>query len=90
MRDKLPIRVWQVLLGGAATAAWEGGARLNWLDPFFFSRPSSIASRAASLVSKGEIWPHLGTTLLEALLAFVLGSLAGVLLGFLLARRDWW
>jgi NitT/TauT family transport system permease protein len=39
------------------------------------------------MLTGGRIWIHLAVTLLEAALAFVLGSMAGVALGLLLARR---
>jgi NitT/TauT family transport system permease protein len=33
------------------------------------------------------IWKHLWVTLIESILAFVLGSIGGVLVGFWFARR---
>ena len=69
---------------------WETSSRLRWVDPFFFSRPTDIAARIMELASSGAIWPHLGATVAEALLSFVLGSLLGVTLGFLLARSTYW
>lgn len=68
---------------------WQGLVTLKILDPFFFSRPSDIAARVWSMLQSGTIWPHLGITVVEALLSFLLGSLAGVTLGFLLARSNW-
>ena len=79
-------RLAQIALGAAALAAWEGGARLGVLDKFFFSRPGDIVVRLWQWIAGGSIWPHLGVTLLEALLAFVIGVVWGVLLGFWLAR----
>lgn len=80
--------VWllRALVGAGFLGAWQVGANVGWLDPFFFSRPTHIAVRVAEWVTSGSLWPHLGTTLLEALLAFVIGSLLGVLVGFTLGR----
>jgi NitT/TauT family transport system permease protein len=57
-----------------------------WLDPFFFSTPSDVAARVVRWFREGTIWRHLWITLVEALLAFAIGSLAGVLVGFWFAR----
>lgn len=73
-------------LAGALLALWELGARAGWVDPFFFSRPTLIAARLAEWFGTVPIWGHLGTTLIEALLAFALGGLLGIVFGFWLGR----
>src|SRR5919201_4611131 len=85
-RDKRII-VWQVAVGAAAVALWEFAATLGWIDPFFVSRPSDIARRIRLWVVSGQIGPHLLITIEEAALAFALGAVLGVAVGFLLARR---
>jgi NitT/TauT family transport system permease protein len=60
------------------------------VDPFFFSSPSSVLVRAWELGSTGRIWIHLGATVAEAGLAFVIGSALGGLCGFALARSPFW
>jgi NitT/TauT family transport system permease protein len=57
------------------------------LDPFFFSTPGDVAQRVVKWVWEGTIWKHLWVTLLEAMLAFVLGSVGGVLIGFWFAQQ---
>jgi NitT/TauT family transport system permease protein len=57
------------------------------LEPFFFSTPADVAARVVRWFREGTIWRHLVTTLVEVLLAFVIGSLAGVLVGFWFARK---
>ncbi len=57
------------------------------LPPFFFSTPADVASQVVSWFASGMIWKHLGITLLESLLAFVIGSTLGVLIGFWFARQ---
>ncbi len=69
---------------------WEGGARLRVLDPFFFSMPSAVAARIVEWGARGTIWPHLGATVAEAVLAFLIGSALGVVCGFALARSPYW
>jgi NitT/TauT family transport system permease protein len=57
------------------------------LPPFFFSTPLDVADRIVKLFASGVIWKHLWVTLSESMLAFVIGSGAGVLVGFWFARQ---
>ncbi|MGM4886945.1 ABC transporter permease [Tardiphaga sp. 20_F10_N6_6] len=57
------------------------------LPPFFFSNPWDVGSQIYSWFASGIIWKHLGITLLESVLAFVIGSTLGVLIGFWFARQ---
>jgi NitT/TauT family transport system permease protein len=55
---------------------------------FFFSTPLDVLARAFRLFATGEIWGHLWITLVETVLAFVIGAAGGILFGFLFARRE--
>ena len=57
------------------------------LPPFFFSNPVDVGSQIVAWFSSGVIWKHLMITLLESVLAFVIGSVGGVLVGFWFARQ---
>src|SRR5487761_1973793 len=57
------------------------------LPPFFFSNPVDVASQIFDWFASGVIWKHLWVTLIESMLAFVLGSFGGVLVGFWFARQ---
>jgi NitT/TauT family transport system permease protein len=57
------------------------------LPPFFFSTPLDVFNQVVSWFASGMIWKHLGITLLESVLAFVIGSTLGVLIGFWFARQ---
>ena len=65
---------------------WELGADLKWFDPFILSSPSRIAATVARLYQDGSLWLHIGTTLLETVLGFLLGTILGALFAVLL----WW
>ncbi|MGC1092733.1 MAG: ABC transporter permease, partial [Pseudolabrys sp.] len=52
------------------------------LPPFFFSNPVDVAKQIATWFASGVIWKHLWVTLIESILAFVFGSIGGVLIGF--------
>jgi NitT/TauT family transport system permease protein len=82
----------QLLVALAAVLLWQlfttvpiGGAKL--LPPFFFSTPSDVAARIVKWFVEGTIWKHLWITLVESVLAFIIGSVAGVLIGFWFAQQ---
>lgn len=81
--------VWQTLLGLLLLSTWEVLSRVGVLDKFFFSRPTEVVRRILQWAMTGSLWPHLATTLCEALLSFVLGGILGIGVGFLLARVRW-
>jgi NitT/TauT family transport system permease protein len=54
---------------------------------FFFSTPSAVVTQIWRWFVEGSIWYHLWITLLEAMLAFVIGSVAAILIGFWFARQ---
>ena len=54
---------------------------------FFFSTPVAVLSRTWTQLTGTEIYWHLGITLTETVLAFVIGSAAGILFGFAFARN---
>jgi NitT/TauT family transport system permease protein len=57
------------------------------LPPFFFSNPLDVAKQVVEWFVTGVIWKHLWVTLSESVLAFVIGSLGGILVGFWFARQ---
>jgi NitT/TauT family transport system permease protein len=82
----------QFLVAAAALALWHVLTTHQFLgryllDPFFFSTPADVAARVVRWFREGTIWRHLVVTLVEVLLAFTIGSFAGVLVGFWFARK---
>jgi NitT/TauT family transport system permease protein len=74
-----------VLWHGLTTVPVNGGKPL--LDPFFFSTPIDVLARTYKDFASGVVWRHLGITLTETVLAFVIGAAGGILIGFWFARR---
>jgi NitT/TauT family transport system permease protein len=60
------------------------------VDPFFFSNPNRILRRDWQWLRDGTIARHVGVTLYEAVMSFVIGVLLGVVIGFLLGRSRFW
>jgi NitT/TauT family transport system permease protein len=57
------------------------------LPPFFFSNPVDVGTQIVAWFASGVIWKHLWVTLEESILAFVIGSIGGVGIGFWFARQ---
>jgi sulfonate transport system permease protein len=72
---------WELVSGNTR----EGEPAL--VDKFWVSQPSDILARLADWISKGTLWFHMAITLQEMIIGFVIGSIGGVLIGFLLARN---
>ena len=76
---------WHAALLAASFGAWYGLTSTGLLSPFFFGEPLLVLSRLIDWFASGKIFPHLGITLLETLLAFVIGTAAGLAVGLWLA-----
>ena len=83
--------VWRVAILVAFLGLWEAAGRFGWIDPFFYAMPSTIAMRlyewTTEGTSEGPLWYHLYVTMEEALIGFVTGSIAGVVIGVALGRN---
>ena len=89
MRTKL--RVLQVLLLVALFGTWQALTQPGFLPPilwenpdraaFFFGEPFKMFQVIWEWFSSGDIYPHLGITLGETALAFVIGSALGLAIG---------
>jgi NitT/TauT family transport system permease protein len=84
--DRRRLILYQAGVLVALLTGWEAAGYRHLIDPFFFSRPSAIAIRVAEWFVGGSIYRHLWTTALETVLAFLVGSATGVLLGFIFGR----
>lgn len=69
-------------------AVWELGAD-RLFSAFYTSQPSRILAYMWEISVSGVLWEHLFTTLYEVFFGFVGGALAGISLGFILARMRW-
>jgi NitT/TauT family transport system permease protein len=83
----------QLAVAVIAISAWHFLTTLPMDDgkplvpPFFFSTPGDVFWRIVKWFYEGTIWRHLWITLTESALAFVIGSVGGVLVGFWFARQ---
>lgn len=70
----------QILLLVGFFTLWELGARRGWVDAFIVSSPGRVWDTFKNLLGTGELWTHLGTSCLETVVGFLLGTIAGALI----------
>src|SRR6185503_9606320 len=89
------LRLWQLGLFAGVMLAWYVLTSPTLLPPiyfddphkaaFFFGEPVKVASRIWDWFSTGYIYSHLGVTLAETALAFIIGTASGMVMGLWLA-----
>src|SRR5213083_805245 len=94
-RSNRALRFWQAALFLAFLAFWHVATSPTLLPPFyfdnphkaafFFGEPLKVLARTWDWFSSGTIYPHLWVTLLETVLAFVIGTMLGLGMGLWLA-----
>lgn len=83
--DKSKIVIIQIAVLVAFVGLWELSTLLGWVDSFFVSSPSRIIKTFADLW-KQDIMKHIGITLLECVLGFLISTVVGVIVAIVL----WW
>jgi len=84
---RAPLFLYRLLFLFALLLAWYALTASGILPSFFFGRPLVVLRRIAAWFSSGKIYPHLGVTLVETVLAFAIGTILGVAVGLWLGLR---
>ncbi|MDE2364688.1 MAG: ABC transporter permease [Hyphomicrobiales bacterium] len=83
-------KIWTARLAVLAIffALWEWAANTKTIDPILIGRPSGIVAFIWNeIFVTGDLWVDFGYTLLATMLAFGLGSVAGILVGMLFVTQ---
>ncbi len=92
---RLPVQrdwpTWAIMLVQAGiliaiVGLWETGARLGWIDAFFWSQPSTIWNTLLIFCSSGDAGVDIAFTFRSTILGFLVGTIGGSLLGL----SFWW
>lgn len=78
------IASWRTIIFVLFLVLWEVSANLKWIDSFFFSSPSRVARCFVDQIRNNSMLAHIGVTLLETLLSFLLVILFSLLVSTLL------
>jgi NitT/TauT family transport system permease protein len=79
----------RALFLAAILALWQGAVAAGLADAAFVSTPAGVAQSLWHLFRDGEIFPALGTTVLEIVIAFALSVVFGIASAVVLDRNDW-
>ena len=83
--DKLTVILLQIGVLAALIGLWELAAQLGWIDPFITSCPSRIVKTLGG-IDAADLFRHIGYTLLECIVGFIVASAIGILIAVLLWR----
>ena len=65
-----------------AIALWQVAGSAHWFNPLFLPAPSAIARAIYQLAASGALWQHVSASLLRIGVGWLLGTAAGVAVGF--------
>jgi NitT/TauT family transport system permease protein len=85
-KEKRWVRFYQLIIFVLFFLGWEISSQKNWIDPLIFSAPSKIWNLFLDNIKDGSLFMHIGVTLSETVLGFLLGTILGTLLAAVL----WW
>ncbi|HEV7187954.1 MAG TPA: ABC transporter permease [Blastococcus sp.] len=90
-RSQAAVWLGRVALAVIVIGGWQWFTTEGWVDKFFFGQPSEIWNSLVKLFTQGTafgtIWENLWVTAKEAFGGFLLGTLAGVIIGILLGSN---
>jgi NitT/TauT family transport system permease protein len=89
---KASLLLMQIAVAVVIIGFWQVASTTHVIgDPnnlsFFFSTPLAVAGQVWRWFATGTIWHHLWITLSESVLAFAIGSLSAIVIGFWFARK---
>ena len=61
---------------------WQSAGSIGWINPIFLPTPSAIARAIYQLAVSGALWHHLSYSLMRIGTGWLLGTIAGVIVGF--------
>lgn len=83
-RHRILVRVMRVVLLLGFMILWETAVTRGWIDGFIFSSPRRIWNTFLSMVQDGTIAEHVGATLTETTISFLLVVVTGLFFAILL------
>ncbi|MZQ87391.1 ABC transporter permease subunit [Paenibacillus sp. 5J-6] len=85
-KETKQVRLVQLIILLVFFALWEVAGRLKWIDVLLFSFPTKVFKLLWDKLLDGSLLPHVGVTVVETIIGFVLGTLFGTALAVII----WW
>jgi NitT/TauT family transport system permease protein len=90
LRDLRLRQTWVLVVQFSVLAAflglWQFAASWRIIDPFITSQPTAVAQKLLDLTNDGSLGYHVAITVMETLIGFTLGTIAGIAIAAML----WW
>ena len=83
-REREQVRGFRALLLVSFLVLWEVAADLKWIDPFIFSSPVRVGKTFVTLLTEQNLLRHIGITVYETGISFLLVSALGMAFAVLL------
>ena len=83
-RNKLFIRMIQLLIMFSIIFLWELAARLGWINVFITSSPSAILKTVMALNDVNNLWKHIYATVYLTIISFGLGTAIGFFIAIIM------
>lgn len=85
-KEKILVIISQISILAFLIFIWEYAAYKEYINTFISSSPSKIIKTIISLHTNNNLYNHIGITVYETFLSFILGSLIGTIIAIIL----WW
>ena len=85
-RNKILVLLTQIMIIIIFFGIWELLAKLNIINTFLYSSPSKIINTVINLFSNNSLFTHIGITIYEVIISFIISSILAFILGTIL----WW
>ncbi|QQY80244.1 NitT/TauT family transport system permease protein [Keratinibaculum paraultunense] len=89
-KRRYTILVTQITIFIIGLFLWEIAARFDWIDTFLTSYPSGIWKLFVEYTKNGDLFYHVGISVLETIIGFASGTLLGILIAIVLWWSDFW
>ena len=66
------VTIWRILIFIIFLFLWEFASYKNWIDSFFFSSPARVYLCFLDLIINNQLMIHIGITLMETIISFLL------------------
>lgn len=87
-KEKITTYIWQIAILIFGLGLWELLAQVGIIDAFFVSCPSKIFMTIIDLFKSGDIFMHIGVTLYETILGFIIATILGTIFAIVLCWSD--
>ena len=82
-KEKRMVLITEIIILGLFIGLWELSARINIINDFLFSYPSQIFKLIVNYFQTGEIYKHIGISLLETMLGLFIGTIIGIIVSWI-------